>query len=292
MRPLVLAYHRVAEPESDPFGLCVSPRLFTEHIEVIEALGGFVPLDEMAVESNDVVLTFDDGYTDCADLVAPLLRSEGIPAIFFICSGKLLDPSPYWWDVLAALVMGVSGKGSTTVSVASAEFLLGGSMRDSRHALMAIHARLLPLHLLRIEEELLSLREQTEPFSSVALALPAPISEEELTLLGDSELFEIGSHSINHAFLPTLEPEALAQEISGSRTALEKRLGKTVSSFSYPYGAHDTSVVAAVRDAGYQRAFSIEGALPPNNPLTIARQLVPPLPAAEFKELFLSWTYP
>lgn len=64
--------------------------------------------------------------------------------------------------------------------------------------------------------------------------------------------FEIGCHSMTHAYLPDLDSASLRREIVDSRLQLEQILGKTVDHFSCPGGRYNEAVVNAVRDAGYR----------------------------------------
>ncbi len=69
----------------------------------------------------------------------------------------------------------------------------------------------------------------------------------------------IGSHSRTHPKMTALTPQALRDEVGGSRRALESRLGTAVEFFSYPFGEHPPEVEAAVRDAGYRAARGFPG---------------------------------
>lgn len=84
---------------------------------------------------------------------------------------------------------------------------------------------------------------------------------------------EIGSHSMRHLRLPTLDDEELASQLSISKAVLETTLGRTVSSFAYPYGAWDARCVEAVKTAGYQRACTTRTgwALKDNDPYLLRR---------------------
>jgi peptidoglycan/xylan/chitin deacetylase (PgdA/CDA1 family) len=72
----------------------------------------------------------------------------------------------------------------------------------------------------------------------------------------------VGSHTHSHEILTRLTPEEQFQELAGSRTILESRLGVPVQALSYPVGLpHCFSDVtrAAARRAGYRIAFSFYG---------------------------------
>jgi peptidoglycan/xylan/chitin deacetylase (PgdA/CDA1 family) len=77
--------------------------------------------------------------------------------------------------------------------------------------------------------------------------------------------WEIGSHTRTHPRLPSLDDEALAGELHGSRTDCETALGRPCQALAYPYGAVDARVVRAAAAAGYQAAASPLG-LPLGHP--------------------------
>ena len=76
---------------------------------------------------------------------------------------------------------------------------------------------------------------------------------EDISVLGEQG-FEIGAHSTTHADLTTCSGARLDDEVSGARALLERRLGRPIRSFSYPFGRHDRRVRQAVERAGYALA--------------------------------------
>jgi peptidoglycan/xylan/chitin deacetylase (PgdA/CDA1 family) len=74
----------------------------------------------------------------------------------------------------------------------------------------------------------------------------------ELLALG----WEVGAHSVTHRFLPDLSADQVALEVSKSKADLEGWLDAGVSSFAYPYGAWSPSALDAVRQAGYETAWT------------------------------------
>jgi peptidoglycan/xylan/chitin deacetylase (PgdA/CDA1 family) len=75
----------------------------------------------------------------------------------------------------------------------------------------------------------------------------------------------VGSHTRTHPDLTKLAPDALEQELRGSREDLEGLLGEPVTTFAYPYGLHGA---AARRQAAetYDFAFTTDQGL--NTPHT------------------------
>lgn len=94
---------------------------------------------------------------------------------------------------------------------------------------------------------------------------------EAAELAGDG--IEIGAHTRTHPALTEIEGERLSEELVGSRQDLEALLGAPVRTFAYPYGFFSTASVAAVREAGYEGACTVENRLARlgDDPLEIPR---------------------
>jgi len=74
--------------------------------------------------------------------------------------------------------------------------------------------------------------------------------------------WEIGSHSLSHADLTKLDPDALKSEIFDSRTLLEQMLGIPIQTFAYPFGAKNDFAVDLVKASGYMAAMGASGYTP------------------------------
>jgi peptidoglycan/xylan/chitin deacetylase (PgdA/CDA1 family) len=75
------------------------------------------------------------------------------------------------------------------------------------------------------------------------------------------ERVELGAHSVTHPRLDELRTAQATEEIADSKAALESVLEAPLRSFSYPHGAYDTRVRAAVIDAGFSVAAAVKNAL-------------------------------
>lgn len=72
---------------------------------------------------------------------------------------------------------------------------------------------------------------------------------------------EIGSHSIDHPDLTKITSLKLKNELQESKNSLEKISGKSITSFCYPSGAHNTAVDTAVKNAGYLSATTTSNSI-------------------------------
>jgi len=82
------------------------------------------------------------------------------------------------------------------------------------------------------------------------------ISAEQLRSL-QSSLITIGSHSLTHPDLTSVNELQARREIADSRRRLQEILGKEVTLFSFPYGTHNNTLVRYCREAGYERVFTV-----------------------------------
>ncbi len=79
---------------------------------------------------------------------------------------------------------------------------------------------------------------------------------EEMLLCMNRAGFEVGHHSASHRNLTGLHREDLKEEISRSRTRLQKQMQVPITTFAYPAGNYDDAVLEQVQDAGFLSAVT------------------------------------
>lgn len=89
-----LCYHSV-HPDGPPY-ISVTPEAFEEHLWTLRRLGFRTGVrDDLARLGSETsagrlaFLTFDDGYRDNHELAFPLLREQGMSAMFFVLPGQV-----------------------------------------------------------------------------------------------------------------------------------------------------------------------------------------------------------
>ena len=96
------------------------------------------------------------------------------------------------------------------------------------------------------------------------------LAEEDLRILDDSGV-SIGSHTVHHAFLPSLSAKETLVELTESKKRLEKILGHPVTHFSYPAGGVTQEIKELVKKAGYDGAVTTNYGKPENDPYALHR---------------------
>jgi peptidoglycan/xylan/chitin deacetylase (PgdA/CDA1 family) len=76
----------------------------------------------------------------------------------------------------------------------------------------------------------------------------------------DSDLITIGSHTLTHPILPTLDEAAIHFEMTESRRQLEQKLNRAVNYFCYPNGSFNTKTLLAARQT-YSAAVTAENGI-------------------------------
>jgi peptidoglycan/xylan/chitin deacetylase (PgdA/CDA1 family) len=243
-RALVLAYHRIGEPEFDPFGQAVPPGTFAGHLDVLQSNYRIRSVDELLrelrerrVEDRTVAVTFDDGYADVLLAGVSIAAETEVPLHLFVAVQPILDGSRFWWDRLAAALRSD-----------------GTRRAEMCQALQAELKRLPTEERTERLEELIGERGQDE-----AGDLGRPLTPEELSAFASMPGMSIGAHTLSHPVLGTLSAEEQRRELRESRSALRELIGKEVDTLAYPYGKpadlnRDTARLAA--EAGYAAGFT------------------------------------
>lgn len=84
----------------------------------------------------------------------------------------------------------------------------------------------------------------------------------------------IGSHTLTHPHLDRLDGPALADELAGSRSLVEDRLGRC-NAIAYPFGAWNQTVASAAAVAGYDIGLTLpSGGQWTAGPLSVPRIVI------------------
>ncbi len=68
---------------------------------------------------------------------------------------------------------------------------------------------------------------------------------------------EIGDHTITHPYLTQLTNTQIVSEITNSKIYLENLTGTKITTFAYPYGDYNDTVVNLIKTAGYTNARDV-----------------------------------
>jgi peptidoglycan/xylan/chitin deacetylase (PgdA/CDA1 family) len=268
----VLAYHRVVPLNTDgPYPLDVelisaTPEGFAWQMDYIRHNMNPVSLGQVLerldtgepLPPNAVAVTFDDGFNDTYSRAFPILRRHAIPATVFVTTGYVDTREPFWFELVAQIVMRVAPR-SITLPESPHALPRGTSQAQRRHCLQTLLTILKALPDERRTELLAEWRERFAPLIDPSITnLGRPLSWQEIGEMSGAGI-EFGAHTVTHPNLTTVSDEALAWELAESKRVLEERLGRSIRTLAYPIGTHcayDARVMEAARNCGFGLAAS------------------------------------
>lgn len=220
------------------------------------------------ISGREVALTFDDGLANNATLAAPLLARHDLPATFFVCPA-LIDEGRWLWNhELRARLASLDDEARAALRK---RWSLRGDEVEAAKSLS-------PGDRLALEDDLRAATRAWAP-SDAERRRSDVMTWEQLRAL-DPALITIGSHTLSHPILPTLDDEALTREVEESAKRLAAELDRPVELFCYPNGAEDARVRAVVART-YRAAVTTEPGLVEGgaDPHALPRVSCPPAPA-------------
>ena len=203
-----------------------------------------------------VLLTFDDGFRNNAEVVAPLLRKYEIPAIFFVTSRHLEPGRHLWFTYLQMLERHFRGAG---FAFREEYFDMGPQARTNsvarlRATLLALNPHPAAMYD-AIEKELPRVDDHVSRESMEDEF--AGMSVKQLAELASDPLFRIGSHTLDHPFLPLCDKSEQLRQLAANKSLLESVTGMDCDALAYPGGDYNPEVIRTCRVAGFTRGFAL-----------------------------------
>lgn len=277
-RCMILIYHRVANAEIDPWSLCVTPKHFAEHLQVLRDAYTVVTvrdlgqaLRERRLVNGAVAISFDDGYADNLYNARPILKEYELPATIFMTTGQLDSAREFWWDELEQLLLNdrLLPK-QLTLDLKAGERSWQTSPEPDDQRVKSVRAwegapgsRMVLFHT--IWETLLPLPRDERNAALDQLKLSTQLSPElrpshrcvtadEIRGIAKDDLIDIGAHTVNHLLLTAHIESVQRREIEDNKSQLEELTGKDIHCFAYPFGDHGVITTRLAREADYECA--------------------------------------
>jgi peptidoglycan/xylan/chitin deacetylase (PgdA/CDA1 family) len=241
VNPLVVYYHLISDdevPHVSNLYMFRSVSQFKRDMDVLLRFFHPVSLQDFLLSldgqqelpKDSFLLTFDDGLTECYEIIAPILKQKGIPATFLLCSA-FVDNKQLSYESKKSLLVGL---------------IKGGKLSSPDEA--KVHATLKAAGILELDPAvaLLSVAHRNQfildqiaeglnyDFSTyLKVARPYLTADQciELLKMGHS----LGAHSIDH---PRYQDLSLAEQIYQTRESVrfvKERFSIKYGAFAFPY---------------------------------------------------------
>ena len=249
--------------------MCVRQERFEALARYVSKHYPVVPLDEQEPAWGNeqrtprLAFTFDDGWTDNADIAAPIARKYGTPFCIFICPSKVGLQLPFWPERVATVLK---------IIRSSKEAI------DKAEGLLAAWAGIGPACIPDLRKP-----DAVEPLVELLKSRPNSEREEIILQLLDSAGMRgglstngtadstmtwaeirflraagviFGSHTKSHQMLTRIPLGEAQREVTEAKEEIEKTLECRCVLFSYPNGDWSWQVRNLVGQAGYRLAFT------------------------------------
>lgn len=261
-RPAILMYHGLTASPLPVYNWCHVPvDEFRAQMEWLKQNYRVLPLREVilalrngsALPERSACITFDDGFRSVSQYAAPILESLEMPFTVFLLGSLCEKGDPPWPERIFAALLG-SVKETVWWNDRKWSIRTASEREDFYTDTIARLTRVPPDKRAEKTARLLELLGEPQgKWNSLFTTLTRP----EWPALTASGLCSLGAHSQTHAILTTCSDEQVIHELHSSRNALREESGY-VDVFAYPHGIYDSSVAAAVRNAGFEAAVTVE----------------------------------
>ncbi|HNY76814.1 MAG: polysaccharide deacetylase family protein [Sedimentisphaerales bacterium] len=278
---VILMIHGVmdnrAKPRWKPLRPQLAPAKLEEYLRGLSKRHHFISLTDALdmlegrkpMTPYSVVLTFDDGYRNNITYALPILHRYSAPATFFLPTGFVSNPRPFWFDRLDYALQQAPVHGRE-VKVGSLSMRLDAS---SRNALRESYKR-----LRRTAKELqMSDHDFLHDMEQLACQLEAESGHALSDLHRDDDwsammtwdqiegcrgaAVTFGSHTVDHVRLDLVSAAEAREQLSRSKRDIEVHTGQTCFAVCYPNGSFSEETIAFARESGYRCGLTTEEGL-------------------------------
>ena len=254
MQPRILMYHRVIEI---PHIQGVTSACFEQQMAYIAKKYRVVPIDQLVKEMaggqlkpNTLAITFDDGHCDFYSNAWPILKKYKLPATLYVTTDFIDKKQWMWPDLLKYILLRVQHKKFTVDGLGVIDVYGQGVFETwnkiSNHLLeLSASQREKLMHSLVEAGEIQIPKSPEYPFS--------PVSWEQLQEM-KAEGLDIGSHSITHPILATINADQIEKELGSSAQRIKEMTGGLPKGICYPNGRIqdiNDQVVSVAKRIGY-----------------------------------------
>lgn len=211
---------------------------FTKDLEIL--LKNFKPIspgdlikniqEKNKLPKNAFLLTFDDGFREVHDVIAPLLEAKGIPAIFFI-NPAFIDNKKLFYRSKASLLIHETLKNKNNIPLLSD---VANLLHTSNHSVNELIAAI--KRLKSKDEEIMDALavEFSLSFNNYLKEQRPFLTSGQLTSLSERG-FTIGAHSWDHPYYDKITFEEQVEQTISSCNFIKEKINPENITFSFPY---------------------------------------------------------
>jgi peptidoglycan/xylan/chitin deacetylase (PgdA/CDA1 family) len=258
----MLVYHGLCLQAPTRFNtIFILKKTFELHLQYFQRYFNLVSLEDYYQQNfrNDrfnICITFDDGFANNFNYVLPLLEKYQAPAAFFITGIREAGYDMLWNDFLGIL----HKYGPATLDYKGRQFRRN---RYGKYVTAADGQSLAALLQAAGFEDKAAMMRTLYPLAPFRENGISPdywlqMTPEQVAALAASPLATIGCHGYYHNDLAKIPLADAALEMERSKKYLERITGRPLRAIAFPYGSYSAAVVAAAKNAGFDRLLALD----------------------------------
>ena len=212
--------------------------------------------------------TFDDGFREIHESIAPILTAKGVPAEFFLITSAIDNHTLCYPQKKSLLIRALAARPGSSAEKQAAQILARAGIRGA-----GVSAQIASIHYpQRAVLEELAVVAECDFAAYVRSAQPYLSREQVRGLMKDG--FSIGAHSVNH---PRYSDLPFADQLAQTRESMQwlsQEFGYTCDTFAFPY--RDTKMTAqffdeASKQTGLRVCFTMDSLCHSHHPRNLVR---------------------
>lgn len=266
---MVLAYHRIlSTDENSPYQydeelISADSKEFKwqinflkKHFDVIN----FAELskrlaDHKKLTGRELLITFDDGFSDNYSNAFPILKAENVPATFYISTDYIGVTQTFWFN---EIVHSIKTAEQLSFTLGDEQYDFEPTASNREKVIQLVLDKLKQVSNQKRLSTIESLYKDLNFNTDNTPASELPMTWDNVVEMSGNNM-EIGSHSVSHPILSKLDASELEHEIKHSKQHIESMTNKPCLSIAYPVGGEDAftdNVESQSKIAGYEFGLS------------------------------------
>ena len=266
---IILAYHRILDTHDNEIYLfdeeliSANSETFLWQINFLKKHYDVISFAELSqrqasnkpLTGRELIITFDDGFSDNYSNAYRLLDSIDIPAVFYISTGYIGAYKTFWFN---EVVHAIKVAEKLAFSIADTTYDFEPSKENKGKAIQLVLNKLKEIPNAERLNAIESLYRDLDFQADTIPASELPMTWENINEMASNNM-EIGSHAISHPILSRLTDKEMQQEITDSKKTIEAMTKKVCRTIAYPVGGRNafTEKVQEISEAaGYEYGLS------------------------------------
>ena len=237
----ILLYHRIADQYyNHPYGSVVGKIKFKEQMLYFKKKFNLISLNNLFLQiknqefinTNQLVITFDDGSVDNYLNAYPILKNLSIPATFFLPTDYINSENITWdWKLYEIIY---NTKNLYNFSKSKLSHIKYTNKKNLLLKLVNYFKFLKPL----VRDKYINELSNILSFNNFDYINNKSLSWNQVKEMSSS-LLEFGSHGCSHTSLMNQDFNFFTDELHVSKKTIENHLSKECHYFSFPFGSKD-----------------------------------------------------